>query len=198
MFALSLLLPTVALAQDSESETEAKPFRALLEGTRGVGGFGGSEFGVALVGGRAGYRLAARGGWLLHPSFAVGAYVESLNSTTPDARAVQLTAGGISAEALVAPRSPIHASFEVGASVGSLTWGLESQPALAPYGAVRVDLNVVPWFRASVGPSLRGLVSGAVPVGTSRVTGGLDVALRFGRFDRTASNEPETFGPTVP
>ncbi|MEO0602802.1 MAG: hypothetical protein AAF211_15270 [Myxococcota bacterium] len=177
---LALALTVPAQAQDADEKPE-KEMKVLLTG-RGTGGYGGPEFGVGLVGGRLATRLGGRAGWVATRSFVIGAFGEGISSTTGTGEPVRVVDGGVFLEGIIAPYQAVHASLEGGVGVGSVSWAGNGSVGVVPYAAARLDLNVVTWFRASVGPSVRGLVSSAVPTGTSRLSGGLDVVLKFGSF----------------
>lgn len=174
-------MSTVALAQSTDEEAEDNSIEVLLEG-RGTGGYGGPEFGVGLVGGRLASRFGGRAAWQATRGFAIGAFGESIASNTALSEPVRIVDGGLFIEAAIAPRKPIHVSLEGGAGVGSVSWADESGFGFLPYAALRLDLNVVTWFRASIGPRVGAIASSAVPVENSAVTGGLDVVLKFGAF----------------
>jgi len=181
VFSSIIATSTTNLALAQGEEEEAPQMRALLEG-RGTGGYGGPEFGIGVLGGRIASRVGGRAGWVATRNIVLGGFGEGISSNTEAGDPVRIVDGGLFLEVQIAPYEPIHVSLEGGVGVGSVSWAGESSIGLLPYGAVRLDLNVVSWFRAGIGPSIRGIASSTVPVETSAVTGGVDVVLKFGSF----------------
>lgn len=176
MFWLLALLTIPAQADDDNDD-----MRFLISG-KGKGGFGAPEFGVASLGGRAAYRVGGRGGWVINDAFIVGGYGESITSGNDAGELVRIVDGGIFAEVHLFPNNAIHASLDGGIAAGSVSWAGNNGAGFIPYAAARLELNVVTWLRASIGPSLRGVVSNAVPEDASRSSFGGDLLLKFGAF----------------
>ncbi|MEN0065525.1 MAG: hypothetical protein AAGA48_25500 [Myxococcota bacterium] len=174
-------VPTTTVEPDDKKGRQRETIEALREG-KGTGGYGGPEFGFGLLGGRAASRVGSRAGWVATRNLIVGGFAEGINSDTEANEPVRIVDAGAFLETQIAPYQTIHASIEGGVGVGSVAWGANRAAGFLPYAAVRLEVNVVEWFRLSVGPNLRGIVSNAVPVDKSRVSGGLDVALKFGAF----------------
>lgn len=179
---LSLVVAAPAHARgDDAKSADNRQMDVLIEG-RGTGGYGGPEFGVGLVGGRISTRQAGRAGWVATPNLVIGAFGESVSASTSVGQPIRIVDGGLFVGGIVGPYRAVHLSLEGGAGVGSVSWAGLDAVGFVPYGAVRLDLNVVTWIRASIGPQVRGIISSAVPDDTSRLAGSLDIVLKFGAF----------------
>ena len=184
---LCLALVPSADAADNKKKTtttKAKPapeMNVLIKG-RGRGGFGAPEFGVVMIDGAPATRIGGRGGWVISKSLIVGGYGESITGDASTGTPYRITDGGLFVEGHVMPDSAVHLSIDGGIAAGSVRWGDDAGPCFSPYAAARLELNVVTWLRASAGPSMRTVVSGALPDDVSGLSIGGDILLKFGAF----------------
>lgn len=173
---LSLLVAAPASAHPDKDAP-----RTLING-HGIGGYGAPVFGIAMVDGQPAMRFGGRGGWVTNRSIGVGAFGESLTTMPSAAEDVQIRVGGLFVEAHVAARAPVHATFEAGLGLGNVQWGDRAAFGLAPFAAARLELNLVTWMRASIGPTAQFLVADSIPAGSSPLTYGGDLVFKFGAF----------------
>lgn len=177
---LNLMLTTLLMAPADAHPDKDAP-RTLISG-HGVGGYGGTIFGVSVLDGNPGTRFGGRGGWVANRSFGIGVFGEAFSGTA-EGVPVNSRVGGLYVEGYLAARAPVHGVIEAGVGLGDIAWGDQHGLGFTPFAAVRLELNLVTWMRAAVGPSAHMLVAqDIIPGGNFPATFGGDLVFKFGAF----------------
>lgn len=173
---LSLLMTAPA---DAHPDKDAP--RTLIDG-HGVGGYGAPVFGITTIDGQPAIRFGGRGGWVANRSFGVGLFGESI-STTGSGTDVSIRQGGLFLEGYLGARYPVHGVIEAGLGIGDVSWGDTNGLGFTPFAGARLELNLVTWMRASVGPSVQLLIAqDVIPDDASQLGYGGDIVFKFGAF----------------
>lgn len=181
----------------------------LGSGSVDHGGYGALVVKFTSINDELGVLVGARGGWIINHTFSIGlagyglaTQNRPLREAPPGYPYVNMGYGGLDLEFIMNSDAVVHASIHtlIGAgAVGFRRWNGDEWWSGDPFNAgwenrhdaffvvepgVNVDLNVISWFRVSVGGAYRyvGGVSSAVST-NSKLSGpsGM-VTLRFGSF----------------
>ncbi|NOY50290.1 MAG: hypothetical protein GXO88_07005 [Chlorobi bacterium] len=174
----TVLFLVLALANSLWAQENKNEFKTIFKKDEGKsithGGYGSFSIGYTNIDGKDGLQLGGRAAWILNHHIAIGIAGKSFfnNLTKSNASHDYYLAGGYGGlfiEPIIAPKSPVHASFPIMFGLGGLAakngniWDdnyysdtyYDTDVFLVIEPGAEIEFNIVKFFRISLGASYR-------------------------------------------
>ncbi len=171
-----LLVCSSLLAQEEETPVQRDEIRTLFGQQRGSGGYGALSVGYSEIDQRSAILFGARGAWIIGHSFSIAlggtGFLNEPHYDISLSENVNLAGGygGLIAEPILLPMSPVHLSFPVLAGIGGVAYAVtgyedweyytanyveDSDVFLVLEPGAELEFNMMRYFRLSLGAYYR-------------------------------------------
>lgn len=205
---LIILFAAFILAGTTIAQENTTAYRSLFGNEKGIshGGYGGLNFSYTSLDGKDAIMIGAKGGWIIDHRLVLGlagnTFVNDIQVSTNanyDEVSIAGSYGGLLIEPILAPFAPIHVAFPIIIGAGGIAhmnyhhwvndnyiepvvWDSDAFFVIEP--GIELEINVVPFMRASLGASYRHTSLINLPDTRKDALRGLSAnfSLKFGKF----------------
>jgi hypothetical protein len=205
---LIILFAAYILACTTLAQENTAAYRSIFDSENGIshGGYGGLTFSYTGLDGKDAIMIGAKGGWVIDHRLTIGLagtiFVNDIQFSSYakyDELSLAGSYGGLLIEPVLAPFAPIHFAFPVIIGAGGIAsiyyqqwlndkyiepvvWDSDAFLVIEP--GIELEVNVVPFMRASLGVSYRHTSLINLPDTRKDALRGLNAnfSLKFGKF----------------